>query len=218
MNISSLIDYCLLKPTITIAEIDQLCKEANSHHFRAVCVPPLFVKKVKELLSGSTVKLSTVVGFPFGYSAIEAKLAETVLAIVDGATEIEFVVNIAAIKNADWQYLAKEINTVLPIIKSKNIMIKVILETGILTEIEIITCCDIYGAAGVDIVKTSTGYAAEGATVNTVKLLRKHLADAVKITAAGFDNTNELAAQLISAGADFISSTYSVELVKTATP
>ena len=216
MNITSITDHCILKPTTTISEIDKFCLEAKEYNFRAVCVLPLFIKRAKELLKDSSVKTATVIGFPFGHSAIEAKLAETVLAIVDGADEIEIVINICALKNADWQYLAKEINTILPVIKSKGRVIKVILETGILNETEIKACCDVYGAAGVDIIKTSTGYATAGATVETVKLLRRHLADAVKINAGGFINNYGLAEQLIAAGADIISAENSIEIVKAA--
>ena len=216
MNIASLIDHCLLKPTATIAEVDQLCAEATANKFRAVGVLPLFVKRTKELLKDSAVKTATIVGFPFGHSVIEAKLAETVLAIVDGADEIELVINLSALKNADWQYLAKEINTIMPVIKTKGRAIKVILETGLLNDTEIKTCCDVYGAAGVDMIKTSSGYAATIVSVDTVKLLRRHLADAVKINAGGGINNYETVKELLEAGADNISTENSIEIVKLA--
>ena len=216
MNIASFIDHSFLRPTTTIADIELLCSEAKEFGFRAVCIPPLFVKMAKEILKGSSVKVSTVTGFPFGYSAIEAKLAETVLALVDGADEIEMLANITAIKNADWQYLAKEINTIMPVVKSKGIVMKVILETGLLDETEIITCCDIYGAAGVDYVKTSTGFSTIGATVKAISLLRTHLADAVKINASGSVNTFQFALKLLEAGASTISPDESIQLVKEA--
>ena len=216
MNIASLIDHSFLKPTTTIADIEKLCVEAKEYRFRAVCIPPLFVKKAKEILAGSTVKIATVTGFPFGYSAIEAKLAETVLAIVDGADEIDMVINISALKNADWQYLAKEINTILPVIKSKGRIMKLILETGVLNDVEIKTCCDIYGAAGVDIIKTSTGFVEKGATIETVKLLRRHLADAIKINASGSISTYNFAKQLLDTGAYCISPDNSIQIVKEA--
>ena len=216
MNIASFIDHSFLKPTTTIADIELLCSEAKEFGFRAVCIPPLFVKMAKEILKGSSVKVSTVTGFPFGYSAIEAKLAETVLALVDGADEIEMLANITAIKNADWQYLAKEINTIMPVVKSKGIVMKVILETGLLDETEIITCCDIYGAAGVDYVKTSTGFSTIGATVKAISLLRTHLADTVKINASGSVNTFQFALKLLEAGASTISPDESIQLVKEA--
>ncbi len=216
MNIASLLDHSFLKPTTTIADIENICSEAKEYGFRSVCIPPLFVKKARELLNGSTIKIATVTGFPFGYSAIEAKLAETVLAIVDGADEIDMVINIAALKNADWQYLAKEVNTIMPVVKSKGRIMKLILETGLLNDKEIITCCDIYGAAGADFIKTSTGFVETGATVESVKLLRKHLADAVKINASGSIHTYNAAKQLLDAGADCISPDNGIQIVKEA--
>lgn len=217
MSIASKIEHGLLKPTATIADIENICKEAKEYGFRGVIVPPLFVKKTKELLKDSSIKIATVIGFPFGYNAIEAKLAETVLAIVDGTDEINMVINITALKNGDWQYLAKEINTIMPIMRSKEVIMKVILETGLLTDTEIITCCDIYGAAGVEEIKTCTGFSEKGVTVDTVKLLRKHLADAVKINACGSIHSYDFAKQLLTAGADTISPDNSILLIKEAT-
>lgn len=213
MSIASYIDHTVLKPTTTVADIEKLCAEAREYRFAAVCVPPLFVRKAKELTEGSGVKVATVIGFPFGYSAIEAKLAEIVLAIVDGADELDMVVNISAIKNKDWQFIASEINTVMPVIRSKGRQIKVIIESGILTDEEIITCCDIYGAAGVDFMKTSTGYAEKGASVEAVVLMRKHLADAVQIKASGGIKTYTFAKALIDAGANRLGCSSSVQIV-----
>lgn len=213
MSIASYIDHTILKPATLVADIEQLCTEAKQYGFAAVCVPPLFVRKAKELTAGSAVKAATVIGFPFGYSAIEAKVAETVLAIVDGADELDMVINITAVKNKDWQFLANEINTVMPVIRSKGRAIKVIIESGILTDEEIITCCDIYGAAGVDFMKTSTGYAEKGASVEAVALMRRHLADAVKIKASGGIKTYAFARQLIDAGADRLGCSSSVQII-----
>jgi deoxyribose-phosphate aldolase len=216
MNIAGYIDHTVLKPTTTIADIEKLCAEALQYQFAAVCVPPLFVKKATELVAGSTVKVATVIGFPFGYSAIEAKVAEVVLAIIDGADELDVVINISAIKNNDWQFLANEINSILPIIKSKNKAIKIIIESGILTDEEIIKCCDLYGAAGVDFMKTSTGYAEKGATIEAVKLMRKHLANNIRIKASGGIKTYTFAKQLIDAGADRIGCSSSIAIVNEA--
>lgn len=213
MSIAAYIDHTILKPTTTVADIDKLCAEAREYGFAAVCVPPLFVRRAKEQVEGSGVKVATVIGFPFGYSAIEAKVAETVLAIVDGADELDMVINISAVKNRDWQFLASEINAVLPLIRSKGRQIKVIIESGILTEEEIITCCDIYGAAGVDFMKTSTGYAEKGASVEAVTLMRKHLADAVRIKASGGIKTYAFAKALVDAGADRLGCSSSVQIV-----
>ena len=216
MNIANYIDHTVLKPGTLIADVEKLCAEAREYNFAAVCVPPLFIKKAKELTAGSTVKVATVIGFPFGYSAIEAKLAEMVLAIVDGADELDMVINISAIKNKDWQFLASEINTIMPIVRSKGKVIKVIIESGILTDEEIITCCDIYGLAGVDYMKTSTGYAETGATIAAVQLMRKHLLSAIKIKASGGIKNYNFALQLINAGANRLGCSSSVQIVQEA--
>lgn len=213
MNIAQYIDHTLLKPTSTWPEIENLCKEAMEYGFAAVCVPPLYVKKAKELLTNSKVKVATVIGFPFGYSAIEAKVAEIVLAVVDGADELDMAVNISAIKNNDWTFIANEINTIMPIIKSKGKVIKVIIESGVLTDDEIFKCCDIYGAAGVDYVKTSTGYAEKGASIHAVKLIRTHLSDAVKIKASGGIKSYSFAKELINAGANRLGCSGSIQIV-----
>ena len=214
MNIAPYIDHTVLKQTTTIAEIEKLCKEALEYNFAAVCVPPLYVKKAKELLGNSDIKVSTVIGFPFGYSAIEAKVAEIVLAIVDNADELDMVVNISAIKNSDWAFIANEINTIMPIVRKKEKVIKVIIESGILTDDEIIKCCDIYGAAGVDFVKTSTGFAEKSASIHDVQLIRAHLADSIKIKASGGIRSYSFAKELINAGASRLGCSASVEIVK----
>ena len=217
MNITSYIDHTVLKPTTLIADVEKICTEAMEYHFAAVCVPPLFVKKAKELLKDTSIKVATVIGFPFGYSAIEAKVAETILAIIDGADELDVVINISAIKNNDWQFLASEINAILPIVRKQKKVIKIIIESGILTDAEIIKCCDLYGAAGVDFMKTSTGYAEKGATVEAVQLLRRHLADNVQIKASGGIKTYTFAKQLINAGASRLGCSNSIQIVDEAT-
>ena len=216
MQLSSYIDHTVLKPTILLADVERICNEAKEYHFAAVCIPPLFVKNAKQFTEGSNVKVATVIGFPFGYSAVEAKIAEIVLAIVDGADELDVVINISAIKNNDWQFLANEINHIMPIIKSKNKVIKVIIESGILTDDEIIKCCSIYGAAGIDFMKTSTGYAEKGASIAAVELMRKHLPDNIQIKASGGIKTYTFAQQLIAAGATRLGCSSSIAIVKEA--
>jgi len=216
MNIAAYIDHTVLKPTTTMGDVEKICAEAMKYQFAAVCVPPLYVKKAKELLGDCSIKVATVIGFPFGYAAIEAKVAELVLAIIDGADELDVVINISAIKNNDWQFLANEINAILPIVKNKNKLIKVIIESGILTDEEIVKCCDLYGAAGVDFLKTSTGYAEKGATVEAVQLMRKHLADNVRIKASGGIKNYHFAKQLIDAGANRLGCSSSIAIVNEA--
>lgn len=214
MNIAPYIDHTVLKQSTTIAEVEKVCKEALEYGFAAVCVPPLYVKKAKEWLAESETKTTTVIGFPFGYCAIEAKVAEIVLAIVDGADELDMVVNILAIKNGDWTFIANEINTVMPMVRNKNKVIKVIIESGVLNDDEIIKCCDIYGTAGVDYVKTSTGFAEKGASIHDVQLIRAHLADSVKIKASGGIRSYSFAKELINAGANRLGCSASVQIVK----
>lgn len=213
LSINQYIDHTILKPTTLIADIEKLCNEATQYQFAAVCVPPNFIKKSKILTQGSGVKVATVIGFPFGYSAIEAKLAEVLLAIVDGADELDIVINISAIKNNDWQYLANEINHLMPIIIQNNKTVKIIIESGVLTDDEIIKCCQLYGVAGIDYLKTSTGYAEKGATVETVKLFRQHLPAHVQIKASGGIRDYAFAKKLIDAGATRLGCSASVAIV-----
>lgn len=214
MQINQYIDHTLLKPTALTADIERLCNEAKQYNFAAVCVPPSFIKTAKKHMEGTTVKVATVIGFPFGYAAIEAKLAEALLAIVDGADELDMVINLIALKNNDWQYLANEINHIMPIVKQNNKVVKLIIESGVLTDEEIIRCCELYAPAEVDFLKTSTGYAEKGASVHAVKLLRSHLPKHIQIKASGGIKTYAFAEELIEAGATRIGCSSSVQIVK----
>ena len=216
MPLNKYIDHTILKPTCLVSDIEKLCAEAKQYDFAAVCVPPNFVKLAKEKLVGSTVQVATVIGFPFGYSATEAKIAEIILAMVDGADELDVVANISAIKNGDWSAIADEINHIMPIIRSKNKVVKIIIESGVLTDDEIIKCCDIYGIAGIDYLKTSTGYAEKGASVEAVKLFRKHLPDQVQIKASGGIRDYATAQLMIDAGATRIGCSAGVAIVSGA--
>lgn len=214
MLLNHLIDHTILKPTTLLQEVERLCEEAKQYGFAAVCVPPPFVKIAKAQLVDSPVKVATVIGFPFGYSAIEAKIAEIVLAMVDGADELDVVANILAIKNHDWVFIANEINHLLPVIRSKNRVVKVIIESGVLRKEEIIACCDIYGPAGIDFLKTSTGYAEKGASVADVVLFRQHLPEAVQIKAAGGIRDYAFAKALVDAGATRLGTSSGVAIVQ----
>jgi deoxyribose-phosphate aldolase len=213
MSLNKYIDHTILKPTCLVSDIEKLCAEAKQYDFAAVCVPPNFVKLAKEQVAGTDVKIATVIGFPFGYSATEAKIAEIILAMVDGADELDVVANISAIKNGDWAAIADEINHIMPIIRSKDKAVKIIIESGVLTDDEIIKCCDIYGIAGIDFLKTSTGYAEKGASVEAVQLFRKHLPDAIHIKASGGIRDYASAKQMIDAGATRIGCSAGVAIV-----
>jgi len=214
--LNKFIDHTLLKPTCLVSDIEKLCAEAKQYDFAAVCVPPPFVKLAKEKTEGTSVKVATVIGFPFGYSATEAKIAEIILAMVDGADELDVVANISAIKNGDWTAIADEINHILPIVRSKQKVIKIIIESGVLTNDEIIKCCDIYGVAGIDYLKTSTGYAEKGASVEAVALFRKYLPDNVQIKASGGIRDYATAQSMIEAGATRIGCSAGVAIVSGA--
>ena len=213
MKLNQYIDHTVLKPTTLLKEVETCCLEAIQYGFASVCIPPPFVKLAKSLLKNSTVKTGTVIGFPFGYSAIEAKIAESVLAMVDGADELDVVVNISAIKNQDWTFLANELNHLMPVIKKENKTLKIIIESGILTDDEIIKCCQLYGIADIDYLKTSTGYAQEGASLHAVQLFRENLPAGMGIKASGGIRDYGFARSLIEAGATRLGCSSSVAIV-----
>ena len=213
MKINSYIDHTILKQTTTIIEIKQLCKEASDFKFAAVCVPPPLVKNAIKFLSNSGVKTATVIGFPFGYSNLPAKKAEVIQAIKDGADELDMVINLVALRNNAWSYLEAEVAGILELVRADNKVLKVIIESGILTEPEIIRCCEIYGNAAVDFLKTSTGYADKGASVEAVKLMKANLPSTVRIKASGGIRNYAFAKELIEAGADRLGCSASVSIV-----
>lgn len=213
MSLSSYIDHTVLHQSTSVADIEKLCGEAAIYGFAAVCVPPPFVKRAKEILAHVNVKVATVIGFPFGYSATEAKLAETILAMVDGADELDMVINIIALRMNDWDFLLKEVKLIADVIHNKQKLIKVIIESGILTEDEIIKCCETIGESDIDFMKTSTGYAQKGATLEAVQLMRRHLPAKVKIKASGGIRSYDFAKSLIDAGADRLGCSASVSIV-----
>ena len=209
-SLASYIDHTILKPTVSHIEINRICKEALDYGFAAVCVPPPFVVQAK----GSGVRVATVIGFPFGYSVAAAKLAEVEAALADGADELDVVINLMALKGGDWSGLEAEMRALVGPIHGAARLVKVIIESGVLTDEEIIRCCELYGGLGVDFVKTSTGYAEKGATVEAVRLMRAHLPSSVRIKASGGIRTYALARQLIDAGADRLGCSASVEIIK----
>lgn len=216
MNLAPLIDHTLLKPIATLAEVEQLCTEAAAHHFYAVCVPPPFVKRAKNLLSPTSVKTATVIGFPFGYSATEAKLAEAVLALVDGADELDMVINLLALRMNDWDYIVKEVSLLAGVVHNKQKGLKVIIESGMLTDEEIVRCCTTIGMLPIDYMKTSTGYAERGASADAVRLMKKHLPARVSIKASGGIRTYAFARSLVEAGAGRLGCSASVAIVEGA--
>lgn len=213
MNLASKIDHTLLKADASEKEVKKICAEAKEYGFAAVCIPPYFVRKCKLWLSDSKVKVATVVGFPLGYSHTPAKVEEARRAIDEGADEVDMVINIIALKAGDWNYLKNELTSVATIVQLRGGKLKVILETGLLSESEIIKACSLCAEMTVDYVKTSTGFVEPGATVEAVKLLRANLPKSVKIKASGGIRNKEFALQLIEAGADRLGCSASVSIV-----
>jgi deoxyribose-phosphate aldolase len=213
MQIAECIDHTVLKPTTTIADVERLCAEAVQYNFAAVCLPPPFVKRAVTILAPTEVKIATVTGFPFGYSVTEAKVAETILAVVDGAHEIDMVINLIALKQNDWAYIQKEVSLLREVCHNKGRLLKVIIESGILSDEEIIRCCEKLGALGIDYLKTSTGYAEKGASLEAVHLMKKHLPASVKIKASGGIKDYAFAKALIDAGASRLGCSASVAIV-----
>ncbi|OJW53234.1 MAG: deoxyribose-phosphate aldolase [Sphingobacteriales bacterium 50-39] len=210
MNIASYIDHTILKPTSTHMEIKKICEEAVQYGFAAVCIPPSLVTFART----QAPRIATVIGFPFGYSVRKAKMAEAEQALLDGADELDMVINLVALRAGDWVYIEKELQQLTGLIHSHKKIIKVIIESGILTDQEILHCCDIAARVGVDFVKTSTGYAEKGASIEAVRLMRQHLPDSIKIKASGGIRTYEFARQLIEAGADRLGCSASVDIIK----
>ena len=171
-----------------------------------------------DMAGAQTVKVATVIGFPFGYSTTKAKLAEVTQAIADGADELDIVISLVALKEGDWAQLEEEMRVLTERAHGAGKIVKVIIESGILTDGEIIKCCSVYSRVGVDFLKTSTGYAEKGATVAAVRLMREHLPPRVKIKASGGIRDYVFAAALVEAGADRLGCSASVEIVKMEHP
>ena len=143
MNSASYIDHTILKPATVIDDVRNLCSEAKEYGFAAVCVPPPFVKSSKNLLKDSSAKVATVIGFPFGYSVARAKLAEVQQALADGADELDIVINLTALKSGSWNYLSSEMELLMEPVHEHKKLVKVIIESGILSDEEIVRCCEI---------------------------------------------------------------------------
>ncbi len=211
--IAALIDHTLLKPDATEDQIAQLCFEARKYGFASVCVNPSHVKLCAQLLKNSDVRVCTVIGFPLGASATDVKVFETEKAIRDGATEIDMVLNIGALKSRDYDYVAKDINAVVYSAHAHGAIVKVILETALLDREEKIAACLIAKEAQADFVKTSTGFSGGGATVEDVAMMREVVGPAMGVKASGGVKSMEDARQMVEAGATRIGASAGVKIV-----
>jgi deoxyribose-phosphate aldolase len=214
LNLASYIDHTVLKQTTTIAEVDRVCVEASLEGFFSVCIPPKYVPDAKKLLDGSKVKVTTVIGFPLGYNVTDAKVREIEDALEMGVDELDMVIDLCALKNGNWKHLENEIQACLRPVYEAGKVLKVIVESGILTESELLKCCSLYSHYNIDYMKTSTGYADAGASVAAVKLMREHLPARIGIKASGGIRTYGFAKELVEAGATRLGSSSSMHIMK----
>lgn len=213
-DIAGMIDHTLLRADATEAEIARLCEEARQYSFASVCVNPFWVTKAAALLKGSAVKVCTVVGFPLGANTTEVKRAETADALRNGAAEIDMVINIGALKGGGHDCVRADIAAVVETAHPAGAIVKVILETALLTDDEKRTACRLAREAGADFVKTSTGFSKHGATVHDVALMRAEVGPAMGVKASGGIRSLEEVKALASAGATRIGASASVKIVE----
>ena len=214
MNLESkLFDHTILKPDASRDAVIKICNEALEYNFASVCVNQCRVKLVSELLKGSDVKTCAVVGFPLGATSGKVKAYEAQCAIEDGATEIDMVINIGALKDKEYELVLDDIKAVRNVCEPGKITLKVIIETCLLTDDEKIKACELSLEAKADFVKTSTGFSTGGATTENVALMRKVVGDNAYVKASGGIRDKETALKMVNAGADRLGTSATVNIV-----
>ena len=212
MEINKYIDHTKLSAYATHEDIKKLCEEAKDNHFETVCVNPYYVSYAKKELKGSNVNVCTVIGFPLGQNITAVKEYEAITAIEDGADEIDMVINIAALKDKDYDYVKQEIEDIRDAIDGHTL--KVIIETCYLTKEEIIKMTEICNDTFVNFIKTSTGFGTKGAQLEDVELINEHKNEVLEIKASGGIKTEEDALKFINAGATRLGTSIGVEIMK----
>jgi deoxyribose-phosphate aldolase len=212
-DVAKMIDHTLLKADAIKEEIEKLCAEAKEYNFASVCVNPTWVKESAKLLNGTEVKVCTVIGFPLGATTTETKAFETTNAIQNGATEVDMVINIGALKDKQDDLVEQDVRAVVDAAKGKA-LVKVIIETALLTEEEKVRACKISVAAGADFVKTSTGFSTGGATLDDIKLMRETVGPDIGVKASGGVRDANSAYSLIDAGATRIGASSGIAILK----
>jgi len=212
-NIAALIDHTLLKQNATKDQIEKICVEAKTYTFASVCVNPTWVNLSAKLLQDSPVKVCTVIGFPLGASTSAVKAFETTNAIENGADEIDMVINVGALKGQDYDLVQKDIEAVVEAAKGKAI-VKVILETCLLTNEEIVKASELSKVAGANFVKTSTGFSTGGATVEAVELMKETVGSALEVKASGGISSLEDLQTMVKAGATRIGASSGVDIMQ----
>ncbi|MGF2617140.1 deoxyribose-phosphate aldolase [Rossellomorea vietnamensis] len=212
-NIAKMIDHTLLKADSTKDQVTKICEEAKEHNFASVCVNPGWVEYAAQMLQGTDVKVCTVIGFPLGATTSETKAFETKDAINKGATEVDMVINISALKDGNNELVKQDIQAVTAAAKGKALT-KVIIETSLLTDEEKERACRLAVEAGTDFVKTSTGFSTGGATIEDIKLMRKTVGPDIGVKASGGVRSVEDAKNMIEAGATRIGASSGVQIVQ----
>ena len=219
LELAKMIDHTILKADATQSDIEKLCEEAKKYNFASVCVNPYWVSLASDLLKNSTVKVCTVIGFPLGATSSESKAYETEIAILQGADEVDMVINVGAMKNNKTDIVENDILAVVNSARktgktqNKNIIVKVILETCYLTKDEIKNACLCAKNAGADFVKTSTGFGTGGATVEDVSLMKETVGSSMEVKASGGIRDYETAIKMIEAGATRLGTSSGISIV-----
>ncbi|MGL5259473.1 MAG: deoxyribose-phosphate aldolase [Lachnospiraceae bacterium] len=210
-HILSKVDHTVLKAITTWEDIKKLCEEAKTYKTASICIPPSYVKRVKEEF-GDQINICTVIGFPLGYNTTRIKVQEAKQAIAEGASEIDMVINIGAVKNKEYEFVLEEIIEIRE--ATRGYILKVIIEDCYLDEEEKISLCKIVTKAGADYIKTSTGFGTSGATKEDVILMKEHIGENVKIKAAGGIRSVEDMEAFIELGCDRLGTSSAIELIK----
>ena len=213
-GVAAMIDHTLLKPDATHAEIETLCREAAQYSFASVCINPTWVATCARLLRGTPVRVCSVVGFPLGATTADTKQYETRRVIFDGATEVDMVINVGALKSGDVRVVERDIEAVAAPCREAGVISKVIIEAALLTDEEKVTACTLAKAAGADFVKTSTGFGPGGATAADVALMRRVVGEAMGVKAAGGVRDLEGLKAMVAAGATRIGASAGVRIVQ----
>lgn len=216
IELAGKIDHTILKPESTNFQIEKLCSEANQYKFASVCVLPHYVAYAKNLINNDITKICTVIGFPLGVTYTQTKIAEAEEAIENGADELDMVMNIAAFKNEDYIKVQEDIETIVQFAHLNSKIVKVIIETALLTLDEKIKASVIVSNADADYIKTSTGFSTAGATTEDILLMREHCSPKTMIKASGGIRDLDFALKLIESGADRIGASAGVHLIEEA--
>ena len=212
MNYNKYFDHTMLAPQATSTDIDKLIKEAIKYDFNSVCIAPSYIKYAKEQLAKTDVLICTVIGFPLGYNATSVKVYETKIALDHGADEIDMVINIGRFKNKEYEYVLNEIKAIKEVCGNK--VLKVIVETALLTNQEIKTITEIVLKSGADFIKTSTGFSFRGASFEDVEIMKSIAQDKLLIKASGGIKTGEDALKMIKLGASRLGTSKTVQIIE----